>query len=73
MIPLSPIVTPVVSLHDELVGPGDEREPVGVVERLADVLAEGVAGAAGRDAPATAVVGVGPQEVAHRALGRTER
>lgn len=33
-----------------------------------DVLAEGVAGTAGRDTPAAAVVGIGPEEVAHGAF-----
>lgn len=41
-----------------------------MVERLADVLAERVAGAARRDAPAAAVVRVRPQQVAHRPLVR---
>ena len=58
------------TLHDELVGARDEREAVVVVEGLGDVLAEGVARAAGRDAPATAIVRIGPEEVAHGALVR---
>ena len=62
------VVAPVVALHDELVRPRDQRQPVRVVERLGDVLAEGVAGAARRDAPSPAVVGVGPQKIAHRSL-----
>ena len=33
-----------------------------------DVLAEGVAGTAGRDAPTAAVVRIGPEEVAHGAF-----
>ena len=33
-----------------------------------DVLAEGVAGTAGRDTPAASVVGIGPEEVAHGAF-----
>jgi hypothetical protein len=37
---------------------------------LADVLAEGVPRAAGGDAPAAAVVGVAPQQVAHGAFVR---
>ena len=39
-----------------------------MVEGLGDVLAEGVSCASGRDAPAPAVVGVGPEQVAHGAL-----
>lgn len=44
-------MAPVVALHHELVGARDQRQPVAMVERLRDVLAEGVAGAAGRYAP----------------------
>ena len=63
-----PIMTPIVPLHDELMRPRHEREPVGVVERLGDVLTEGVAGATGGYAPAASVVGIGPQKVAHGTL-----
>mmetsp|Transcript_44789 Transcript_44789/g.127911 ORF Transcript_44789/g.127911 Transcript_44789/m.127911 type:complete len:210 (-) Transcript_44789:233-862(-) len=63
-------MAPIVALHDELVRAGDELQAVGVVELLGDVLAEGVAGPAGRDAPAAAVVGVRPQQVAHGPLVR---
>lgn len=59
-------------LHDQLMGAGHQREAVGVVEGFRDVLSEGVAGAAGGDAPPAAVVGVGPQQVTHRALGDRE-
>lgn len=60
-------------LHNQLVGTGHKREAVGVVEGLRDVLAEGVAGATGRDAPAAAVIGVGPQQVTHGTLRRKTR
>ena len=63
-----PVVGPVVSLHDQLVGPGHQVQPVAVVERLGDVLTEGVARPAGRYSPASAVIGVGPEEVAHGTL-----
>jgi hypothetical protein len=33
-------------------------------------VAKGVAGASGRDAPAVAVIGIGPQQVAHWTLVR---
>lgn len=45
-------------LHNQLVGSGHECEAVGVVECLRDVLAEGVAGASGRDTPTTTVIRV---------------
>lgn len=61
---------PGVALHDKLVRARDQVEAVGVVELLADVLPEGVAGPARRDAPAAAVVGVRPQQIAHGALVR---
>lgn len=48
--------------------PGNQRQTVVVVEGLRDVLAERVARTTGRDAPAAAVIGVGPQQVAHGAL-----
>ena len=46
----------------------DERESVGVVERLRDVLAKRVASPARGNAPAAPVVGVRPQQVTHGAL-----
>jgi len=58
------LVAPVVALHDQLVRARHQRETVVVVELLGDVLPECVAGTAGTDAPAAAVVGIGPQEVA---------
>ncbi len=46
----------------------DQLQPVRVVELLADVRPERVPSAARRDAPALAVIRVGPQQVAHGAL-----
>lgn len=46
----------------------DECKTVVVVESFRDVLAKSVAGTSGGDAPATAVVGVGPEQVAHGAF-----
>lgn len=63
-----PVVAPVVAFHDELVSSGDEGQAVGVVERLRNVLSESVSCSSRRDPPATAVIRVGPEEVAHRAL-----
>lgn len=59
-----------VYLHNQLVGSGHECEAVGVVEGLRDVLAEGVAGASGRDAPPTTIIRVRPQQVTHGTLHR---
>jgi hypothetical protein len=41
-----------------------------MVELLRNVLAKRVAGTSGRDTPATAVIGVGPQEIANGSLVR---
>lgn len=62
------VLTPVVTLHHELMSACDEREAVVVVELFRDVLAEGVAGTARRDSPAAAIIGVGPEKVAHGTL-----
>lgn len=45
------VVAPVVALHDELMRARHQREPVAVVERLRDVLPEGVARATWRYSP----------------------
>lgn len=62
------VVAPVEALHHQLVGASDQCQAVGVVEGLADVVAKGVAGAARTDAPAAAVVRVGPEQIAHGAF-----
>jgi len=62
------LVTPIVTVHHELMSSSDSSKAVRVVELLRDVLAEGVAGATGGDAPATAIIGVRPEEIADGAL-----
>ena len=49
-------------------GPGYKCQAIVMVERFRNVLAEGVASAPRRDAPPAAIVGIRPQEVAHRAF-----
>lgn len=49
-------------------GARHQSESVGMIEGFRDVLTEGVAGTSGRDPPPTAVIGVRPQQVTHRAL-----
>lgn len=56
---------PVEAVHGQLVRPTDEFHPVRLQELLGDVLAEGVACATWRAAPAGPDVGVGPQHVCH--------
>ena len=47
---------------------GDQSQAIVVVERLRNVLAERVTRATGRDPPATPIIGIRPQEVAHGTL-----
>lgn len=56
---------PVVSVHYELVGTSDSAQVVCMVKLFRDVLAERVASTSGGDAPTAAVIGVGPEQVAH--------
>ena len=48
----------------------DERKPVVVVERLADVLTECVSSSSGAYSPSATVIRVGPKQVAHGTLMR---
>ncbi|KAH3685326.1 hypothetical protein WICPIJ_003678 [Wickerhamomyces pijperi] len=59
---------PGVTLHDQLMGSGNERETVRMVELLRDILTEGETGTTWRDTPATSVVRIGPQQVTHWAF-----
>ena len=61
---------PVVAIHDELMGARDSRQVVRVVELLANVLSEAVAGTARAVTPTTSVIGVRPEQVADRPLVR---
>jgi len=60
-----PVLGPVVSLHHQLVGSRNQRQPVVVIERLGNVLAKRVPGAARRNTPAAPIIRVGPQQIAH--------
>lgn len=62
------IVTPIKSFHNELMSSSDESETVVVVKGFGNVLTKGVTGPTGGDSPTTAVVGVGPEEIAHWAF-----
>lgn len=42
-------------------GPRNERKPIGVIERLGNVMTECVTGASWRNTPTVSVVGVGPE------------
>lgn len=52
------VMTPVVALHDKLVGTGHKGKTVGMIEGFRDVLPKGVAGTPGGDAPAPTVIWV---------------
>mmetsp|Transcript_19392 Transcript_19392/g.56728 ORF Transcript_19392/g.56728 Transcript_19392/m.56728 type:complete len:305 (+) Transcript_19392:329-1243(+) len=62
------LVTPIVAVHDQLMGPADQIEAVLVIPLLRNVLAEGESGPAGADAPAAPFVRIAPEEVAHGSL-----
>ena len=55
-------------LHHKLMSPGHESQAIGVVKGLRNVLSERVTRSTRTDAPAAAVVRVGPQQVAHGTL-----
>lgn len=59
------VLAPVVSLHDQLMGSGDQCQTVVVVESLTDVLAESVTSTSGTDSPTASVVGITPKQIAH--------
>jgi len=59
------VLTPIVSLHDQLMCSCDECQAVVVVKGLADILAESVTSSSWAYSPSTSVVWVTPQQVAH--------
>jgi len=61
-------VRPVVPLHHQLVSAGHQGETIAVVECLRDVLTEGVSCSSRRDAPASSVIRVRPEQVTHGTL-----
>jgi len=56
---------PVVALHNQLVSARSHLEAICEVELRRDILSEGVTRTARADAPACALVGIGPQKIAH--------
>ena len=61
---------PVVSIGNKLMSTCNKVKSVLLVILLGDVLAEGIASTSRRHAPATSVVWVRPQKVAHRSFVR---
>jgi hypothetical protein len=64
------ILRPVIALHDQLMGSCDERKTIVMVERLGNILAEGVASATRGYAPAAPVIRVRPEQITHGSLVR---
>jgi hypothetical protein len=58
------LVAPVVALHHQLMRARDQRQTVVVIELLGNVLTECVTGTTRRDTPTTAIVRIGPEEIA---------
>ena len=58
------------TLHDQLVRPRNEREPIVMVECLRNILPERITRPAWRYSPPTPIVRVTPQQIAHRPLVR---
>ncbi len=54
-------MSPIVTIHNELMGSGDARQVIGVVELLGDVLSEAVTRTSGGDTPTTTIIGIRPQ------------
>lgn len=59
------VLRPIVTLHNKLVRPCHQRQSVVMIERLRNILPEGVPSASGRYSPATPVIWIRPQEIAH--------
>lgn len=62
------VLTPVVALHNQLMGSGDQCQTVVVVESLTDVLAESVTSTSGTDSPTASVIRITPKQIAHGSL-----
>lgn len=64
------LLTPIEPIHDQLMCPRHQCQPIVMVKRLRDVLPERVACTTRADTPSTAVVWVRPEEVTHGTLVR---
>src|SRR4051794_792439 len=64
------VLTPIISLHHQLMCSRYQRQAVVVVEGLRNVLAECVACTPWTDAPSTSVVWIAPEQVTHWTLMR---
>ena len=64
------LLTPVIPIHHQLMSPCNQFEVVRMVELLRDVLSKSISCASRGDAPATSIIRVRPQQVAHWTLVR---
>ena len=65
------LVSPVVAVHDELMGACDPSEIVRVVELLRDVLTEAIASTTWRNTPTAPLIRIRPKQVANGAFVRS--
>jgi hypothetical protein len=63
-----PILRPVVSLHDQLMRPRHQCQPIVVIERFRDILSKRVPSSSRRYAPAAPIIRIAPQKIAHRSF-----
>lgn len=63
-----PVLTPIISLHDQLMRSSHQCQPVVVIKRFTDVLSERVSRSSWTNAPATSIVWITPEQIAHRSL-----
>lgn len=62
------LVAPVEAVHDQLVCTADKFQAIRLVKLFANILAERVASASGRNSPAHAIIGVRPEEITYGPL-----
>jgi len=64
------ILRPIISFHYQLVRSCDQRQPVVVIKGLGNILPECVSCASWRNAPATPVIWIAPEQIAHGSFMR---
>lgn len=61
-------VSPVVPVHDQLMGACDSSQVIRVVKLLRDILSEAITSTSGTDAPTASIIWVRPKEIADWSL-----
>ena len=64
------IMWPIVSLHNQLMCPWNQGQPVWMVECLGYILSKGISCSSWRDSPASSVIRIRPKKIAHGAFMR---